>query len=104
VTVRAWARTDIERTEEVSEPSVGDMLVLGEGNRRGRILNVHQTLGKRPYVMVVNWVDSGNVGLVFPGPDVYIHSAARVPHDRSHNQTSSSPRGLLVQPLVPCAS
>jgi hypothetical protein len=85
VTIRARGRTVMVRTEEVSAPSVGDTLVSGEGNRRGQIVNLYETLGKRPYVMVVNWVDTGTVGLLFPGPDVYIHPAPRLPEDRSQH-------------------
>lgn len=75
MTERARGRTAIRRMEEVSAPSVGDTLVLGDGDRTGQIVNLCATLGKRPYVMVVNWVDTGHVGLVFPGPDVSTYGA-----------------------------
>jgi len=98
MTVRAQGQPDINGRKRCAAPSVGDTLVLGDRNRTGQIMNLYKTLGTRRYVMVVNWVDTGNVGLVFPGPDVHIHSGARVPLDPSCNQTSSSPRGLPGRP------
>jgi hypothetical protein len=67
----AQGRVDIEREAEVHGASIGDTLVMDKGGRTGQIVNLYQTLGTRPYVMVVSWVDTGNVGLVFPGPGVY---------------------------------
>jgi hypothetical protein len=60
------------------EAAVGDRLVIHSAHvdgrvRAGEILEVRGSGGAPPYV--VRWSDSGQEGLVFPGPD------ATVEHD-----------------------
>jgi len=75
------------------QPSIGDTLVMdeksGRGSRRGEIIGFHETLGARPYVMVVTWMDNGKVGLVFPGPDVDMQREDPVPQGHSCRQVST---------------
>jgi Domain of unknown function (DUF1918) len=53
----------------------GDWLIVERGDvdqyaRRGRIEEVHSAEGTPPYL--VRWLDTGRVGLVFPGPDAHV--------------------------------
>lgn len=58
---------------------VGDWLVVQSGTeerhaRRAEILAVDAADGSPPYR--VRWLDTGHEGLVFPGPDAQVVSAA----------------------------
>ena len=62
--------------------SVGDRIIiasthLDEPARDGRVVEVRNADGSPPYV--VEWSDSGEQTLVFPGPDTHIHSAGEGP-------------------------
>ena len=55
--------------------TVGDKLVIqghhvGERERDAEILEIHGEEGTPPYL--VRWSDTGQEGLVFPGPDASI--------------------------------
>jgi len=62
--------------------AIGDMLVVPEstkkGDRTGKVLAIHKTLGANPYVAVVRWVDNGYVGLVFPEVATKLTGTARM--------------------------
>jgi hypothetical protein len=54
---------------------VGDRIAimsrhLDEAVREGEIVAVHGAEGGPPYV--VRWLDSGHVGMLFPGPDAHV--------------------------------
>ena len=56
----------------------GDRLVIpghhvGEAVRVAEIVEVRHEDGSPPYV--VRWSDSGQEGLMFPGPDAYVQRA-----------------------------
>ena len=62
--------------------SVGDRIIiasthLDEPSRDGRIVEVRNEDGSPPYV--VEWSDTGEQTLVFPGPDTHIRSGAEGP-------------------------
>jgi hypothetical protein len=40
-------------------------MLIREGDRVGTIVNRHETFGPRPDVLVVRWMDTGKVGLLF---------------------------------------
>ena len=67
------------------EAAVGDRLVIHSAHvdgrvRDGEILEVRGAGGAPPYV--VRWSDSGQEGLVFPGPDATVeHQSAAVDSD-----------------------
>ena len=55
--------------------AVGDRLVIhghrvGDHERYAEILDIRHEDGSPPYL--VRWSDSGQEGLVFPGPDAFI--------------------------------
>ena len=57
----------------------GDHLVIhgrsvGNGDRRGEVIDVRGRNGEPPYV--VRWESDGHEGLVFPGPDCEIEVTA----------------------------
>jgi hypothetical protein len=45
-------------------------------SRRGEIREVHGSDGQPPYL--VKWLEDGHEGLVFPGPDAQVLSAAEL--------------------------
>jgi hypothetical protein len=58
---------------------VGDWLVikgttLDKADQRGLITEVHSSDGSPPYV--VEWLETGHLATVFPGPDALIVTAA----------------------------
>jgi hypothetical protein len=55
--------------------NVGDRLVIhghhvGDPERDAEIIEVRHEDGSPPYV--VRWTDTGQEGLVFPGPDAFV--------------------------------
>jgi Domain of unknown function (DUF1918) len=83
--------------EDAMRAHVGDWLIV-EGSseqmhaRRAKILAVDSADGAPPYR--VRWFDTGHEGLVFPGPDAHVVSAAeqaeieRVSSERSARQST----------------
>ena len=62
---------------------VGDWLVvkgttLDKPDQRGLITEVHSSDGSPPYV--VEWLETGHLATVFPGPDALIVTAVRHRH------------------------
>jgi hypothetical protein len=58
----------------------GDLLIVhgrtvGNVDRRGEVIDVRGKGGEPPYL--VRWEPDGHEGLVFPGPDCYIETAAK---------------------------
>lgn len=60
----------------------GDVLIVhgrtvGNMDRRGEVIDVRGKGGQPPYL--VRWEPDGHEGLVFPGPDCHIETAAPAP-------------------------
>ena len=58
----------------------GDLLIVhgrtvGNVDRRGEVIDVRGQGGQPPYL--VRWEPDGHEGLVFPGPDCHIETAAK---------------------------
>lgn len=58
----------------------GDVLIVhgrtvGNVDRRGEVIDVRGQGGQPPYL--VRWEADGHEGLVFPGPDCHIETAAK---------------------------
>ena len=61
---------------------VGDRLILegthvGDHRRVGVVMELRHPDGTPPYV--VRWLDDGNEGLVFPGPDARVETHTEPP-------------------------
>jgi hypothetical protein len=64
--------------------SVGDRILIASNRldhplREGRVVEVRHPDGTPPYV--VEWFDTGQIGLLFPGPDAFVEHPAAAPGD-----------------------
>lgn len=78
---------------------IGDWLVVGSSTgrayaRRAEILAVNAADGSPPYR--VRWLDTGHEGLVFPGPDVHVVSAA----EQAEIDRVTAERAARVQSVI----
>lgn len=76
--------------------SVGDRIVIASNrldspSRDGKVVECRHGDGTPPYV--VEWTDTGQTGLFFPGPDAQVQHLAGVP-----TQPGDEPRPVDVQP------
>ena len=75
--------------------SVGDRIVIASNRldhplREGRVVEVRHPDGTPPYV--VEWFDTGQTGLLFPGPDAFIEHPAATPVDAQPASTTEAPK------------
>lgn len=78
---------------------VGDWLVVQSGTeqrhaRRAEIVAVDAEDGSPPYR--VRWLDTGHEGLVFPGPDAHVVSAA----EQAEIDSVATERSARVQSVI----
>jgi hypothetical protein len=83
---------------DVMRAQVGDWLVVERGTeqvhaRRAEIVAVGAD-GAPPYR--VRWLDSGHEGLVFPGPDAHVVSAA----EQAESDRVSTERAVRAQRVI----
>ncbi|MEV6162611.1 DUF1918 domain-containing protein [Streptomyces sp. NPDC052052] len=75
---------------------LGDQLVVespatGTGRRDGEIVGLHHEDGTPPYD--VHWSDTGEVTLVFPGPDAHVRHLDRPGRDGEPTRSASAEAG-----------